>query len=100
MAEEEKLAARGEEGGEEEIIEKKPSAPTATVLMILTTIFLGLGIYIAGDEIGSYFNPKDYEKDHRAVYHYTQFSRKDARPELAKEVQPGGAATGAGAEEK
>jgi len=97
MAEEERLAAHGEEGGEEEIIEKKPSAPTATVLMILTAIFLGLGIYIAGDETGSYFNAKDYEKDLRAVYHYNQFNRKDARPELAKEVQPGAGAPGAGA---
>ena len=28
------------EEGDEEIIEKKPSAPTASVLMILTAIFL------------------------------------------------------------
>jgi len=90
MVDEERPVGHGEEGGEEEIIEKKPSAPTATVLMIITTIFLGLAIYMAGDEIGAYFNTKDYEKDRRAIYHYNQFKRKDARPELAKEVEPGG----------
>ena len=90
MVEEERPVAHGEEGGEEEIIEKKPSAPTATVLMILTAIFLGLTVYMAGDEIGAYFNPKDYEKDRKAIYHYNQFKRKDARPELAKEVGTGG----------
>jgi hypothetical protein len=90
MAEEERPVAHGEEGGEEEIIEKKPSAPTATVLMILTAIFIGLTVYMAGDEIGAYFNTKDYEKDRRAEYHYNLFKRKDARPDKAKEVEPGG----------
>jgi hypothetical protein len=69
-----------EGGGEEEIIEKKPFAPTATVLMILTTVFLGFAIYLTGDEISYYFNPKDYESDIRADYHYSNFA-KTKRPE-------------------
>ena len=83
--------------GEEEIIEKKPSAPTAAVLMILTTIFLGLAIYLAGDELGYYFKRVDYDKDYRADYYYNEFKRRDARPEAAEEVEKGGpSGTGGG----
>ena len=68
-------------GGDEEIIEKKPSAPTATVLMILTTVFIGFAIYLTGDELGYYFNKEDYksEPQKRADYYYTEFKRRDAK---------------------
>jgi hypothetical protein len=68
--------------GEEEIIEKKPSAPEATVLMILTTIFLGLAIYIAADEMKSYFNKKDYEAqpEKTAAKYYGEFKNKFPEP--------------------
>lgn len=83
---EEMQHAPGEQEGEEEIIEKKPSAPTATVLMILTTVFLGLAIYLVGDEISYYFRPIDYEKDYRSDWYYDQFERKDKkRPETVQE---------------
>jgi len=88
MIEEEMGAGPG--GSEdEEIIEKKPSAPTATVLMILTTLFLGFAIYLVGDEIGFYFNKTDYEKEYRADWYYSQFKRRDARPERAEEAGQG-----------
>ena len=97
MVEEEEVkpAGPGGEEGEEEIIEKKPSAPTATVLMILTTIFLALAIYLTGDDLSYYFRPKDYEGEIRAEYYYNQFKRRDARPEKAEEVE-GGARPGGG----
>lgn len=97
MAEEEmREAAPGAIEGEEEIIEKKPSAPTATVLMILTTIFLGFAIYLTGDDLGYYFKTKDYEGDIRADYYYNQFKRRDARPERAEETEEGGPGVGGG----
>ena len=94
MAEEEVKVAPGAEEGEEEIIEKKPSAPTATVLMILTTVFLALAIYLTGDDLSYYFKTKDYENDIMADYYYNQFKRRDARPEKAEETEGGGAAPG------
>lgn len=95
MAEEEVTrAGPAAEEGEEEIIEKKPSAPTASVLMILTAIFLGLAIYLTGDDLSYYFKTKDYENDIRADYYYNQFKRRDARPERAEETEEGSAGAG------
>jgi hypothetical protein len=71
--------------GEEEIIEKKPSAPEVTVLMILTTIFLGLAIYIAGDEMNYYFLKRDYESGKTAAHYYKEFQQKN--PEAVEEVK-------------
>jgi hypothetical protein len=71
--------------GEEEIIEKKPSAPEATVLMILTVIFLGLAIYIAGDEMNYYFLKSDYESGKTAVNYYKKFQAEN--PEAAEEAK-------------
>ena len=67
---------------EEEIIEKKPSAPEATVLMILITIFLGLAIYIAGDEMSYYFRTRDYkaEREKTAQDYYEEFKKKNPEP--------------------
>ena len=88
MAKEVKEAEPGAEK-EEEIIEKKPMAPTAAVLIILTTAFLGLAIYLAGDELSYYFKTKDYEKDIMADYYYDQFERRDKRPERVEEPEGG-----------
>lgn len=91
MAEETQLTKREATEGEEEIIEKKPSAPTATVLMILTTVFLALAIYITGDEVGFYFNKSDYEANKRAEDHYNDFSRTEKLTvEEGESPEPGG----------
>jgi hypothetical protein len=68
--------------GEEEIIEKKPSAPEATILMILATIFLGLAIYICADEMSYYFKTSDYkaEPERKAEHYYTKFKRENPEP--------------------
>jgi hypothetical protein len=59
--------------------------------MILTAIFLGLAIYITGDELSYYFKKTDYEKEPpiTADYYYDQFERRDKRPEHAKETEEG-----------
>ena len=72
--------------GEEEIIEKKPSAPEATILMILIAVFLGLAIYLAGDEMNLYFRTRDYEAEPEktAETYYKKF--KLEFPEPAEET--------------
>jgi hypothetical protein len=96
MAEEVKEAA-GEEG-EEEIIEKKPSAPTATILLILSAIFIGLATYVTGDELSYYFRPVDYENDYGSDWYYDQFERRDKkRAETVEEgARPGAPGAGGG----
>ena len=67
-------------GQSDNIVEKKPSAPLATILMIITTICLGLGIYICADEMNFYFRASDYDAEPqlRAPDYYQKF-RSDVR---------------------
>jgi hypothetical protein len=43
---------------EDDIVERKPSNPIATTLLIISSVALALSIYLAGKELGYYVNPK------------------------------------------
>ena len=43
---------------EDDIVEKKPSHPVTTTLLIVSTLALLLAIYLTGRELGYYVNPR------------------------------------------
>ena len=63
------MAERGTTSGRlsreqtEEIVEKKPTAPMAVALLILSTIFIILAICLEVDWLNLYYRSVDYEEE-------------------------------------
>lgn len=62
--------------GEDEIVQKKPSAPVEITLLIITFIALVVGIYINWEALGRmYFDTKMYEEGASAKTVYDNWSK-------------------------
>lgn len=64
-------------GAEEEIIEKKPTAPMAIALLMITFVVLVTGTYMGWSRLSDwYFRPMEYERKEDAQTFYRNFKSK------------------------
>jgi len=71
----------------EEIVEKKPTSPVATALLIITAVALGLMIFLCLDWLNFYFAKSDYDAEKSAKDHWQQFAQEELVSPQA--LQPG-----------
>lgn len=76
----------GAEATTEEIVEKKPSAPLAVALLIISTVCIGFTIYLELDWLDGFFSKKDYDAKPQieADYYFNAFKKKLRKPEEVK----------------
>lgn len=76
-------------GAEEEIIEKKPSAPMAIALLMITFVVLIVGIYLDWNLLTErYFDPRMYNSDVDALQIYKDWQGKKVREVPANPMIP------------
>jgi len=70
----------------EEIVEKKPSAPLALALLIISTVCIGFTIYLEMDWLDGFFSKKDYEAEPRieAEHYFNELKKFFRKPEEVK----------------
>ena len=79
----------------EEIVEKKPTSPVATALLIITAVALGLMIFICLDWLNLYFAKSDYDAERGAKWHWERFAQEELvspaalQPKWLKKIREG-----------